>query len=343
MDLELVPLTLRLREPLPTAFGTVATRELLVVRLRDADGTVGVGEAAPLEPYDGVALADVHAELASLRPRLAAADGASLQTLTELARAGCTLPQARSALDLAAWDLEGRRTGRSVAGLLGAAATTTVAVNATIGASDPAAAARAAADAVRSGFRCVKVKAGTPDDAARIAAVRAAVGPDVAVRIDANGAWGVAEAIAALRILAPLGIELCEEPIHGVEALRQVRDRSPGIPIAMDETGATPAALTAGATDLVCLKLARCGGISGVLDVAEPVRKSGAELYLASTLDGPTGIAAALHVAAALGPMPACGLATLGLFGGMHDPLPAAGGGVAVPTGPGLGARTRFA
>ena len=211
-------------------------------------------------------------------------------------------------------------------------------VNATIGASDPAAAAAAAADAVRSGFRCVKVKAGTADDADRVAAVRAAVGPDVAIRIDANGAWGVAEAIAALRILAPLRIELCEEPVHGVEALRQVRERSPGIPIAMDETGTTAAALSAGATDLVCLKLARCGGISGVLEIAGQVRAGGAEIYLASTLDGPTGIAAALHVAAALGPMPPCGLATLGLFGGMHDPPPAAGGALAVPTGPGLGA-----
>ena len=337
MDLELVPLTLALREPLLTAFGEITTRELLVVRLRDADGRVGIGEAAPLEPYDGVAPADVHAELTSLRPLLAAADGASLQTLTELARTGCTLAQARSALDLAAWDLQGRRTGRPVAALLGAAAGATVGVNATIGASGPAAAAAAAAAAVGAGFRCVKVKAGTPGDAERIAAVRAAVGPDVAIRIDANGAWGVAEAIAALQILAPLGIELCEEPAHGIEALREVRDGSPGIPIAMDESGTEPAALSAGAADLVCLKLARCGGISGVLEAARHARAAGADIYLASTLDGPTGIAAALHVAAALGPMPPCGLATLGLFEGMRDPRPGPGGAFAVPTGPGLG------
>jgi L-alanine-DL-glutamate epimerase-like enolase superfamily enzyme len=70
------------------------------------------------------------------------------------------------------------------------------------------------------------------------------------------------------------------------------------------------------------------------------VRASGAEAYLASTLDGPLGVAAALHAAAALasrGPMPACGLATLGLFEDLENPLPARQGVIAVPAGGGLG------
>ena len=70
------------------------------------------------------------------------------------------------------------------------------------------------------------------------------------------------------------------------------------------------------------------------------MRASGAEVYLASTLDGPLGIAAAIHSAAALasrGPVPHCGLATLRLFEDLDDPLPASGGQIAVPTGAGLG------
>ena len=96
----------------------------------------------------------------------------------------------------------------------------------------------AAAAAVREGFRCVKVKVGIGDDAGRLAAVRAAVGPDVLIRVDANGAWETPEeALANLRALAPVGLELCEEPIHGVEALRAVARESP-VRIAMDETHA---------------------------------------------------------------------------------------------------------
>ena len=70
------------------------------------------------------------------------------------------------------------------------------------------------------------------------------------------------------------------------------------------------------------------------------VRASGAELYLASTLDGPVGIAAALHAAAALasrGPLAHCGLATLSLFENLDDPLPVRAGRIALPTAPGLG------
>ena len=92
--------------------------------------------------------------------------------------------------------------------------------------------------------------------------------------------------------------------------------------IAIDETAAIPGALTARVADAVCLKISRCGGIGGLLAAAALVRASGAEVYVASTYDGPLGIAAALHAAAALAPLPPCGLATLELFAGPRRPLP---------------------
>jgi L-alanine-DL-glutamate epimerase-like enolase superfamily enzyme len=147
----------------------------------------------------------------------------------------------------------------------------------------------------------VKVKVGIGDDAGRIAAVRA-VAPDVLIRIDANGAWTTPrEALANLRALAPIGIELCEEPIHGARELAHVREESP-IPIACDETFAPES------VDVVCLKIAR-GGISGVLDAA----RRADDVYLASSYDGPLGLRAALHVAAGLRVTRHCGLATGGL------------------------------
>ncbi len=152
---------------------------------------------------------------------LAEADpGAGHAELLAACAAERDLPEALAAIDLALWDRAGRRAGRPVAQLLAEDAASSVAVNATLGADDRAGAAAQAAAAARAGFGCVKVKVGIGDDAGRVAAVRAAVGPDVALRVDANGAWSNAhEALANLRALVPAGLEYAEEPVHGVDAL----------------------------------------------------------------------------------------------------------------------------
>jgi L-alanine-DL-glutamate epimerase-like enolase superfamily enzyme len=244
------------------------------------------------------------------------------------------LPQALAAVDLALWDLEGRRAGQPLWRVLGATAPEPVPVNWTLVSTDRSSAAGEAAEARAAGFGTLKAKVAIGDDAGRLAAVRAFAGPQMAIRIDANGAWSPEEAEASLRMLAPVGIELCEEPVSGAESIRALESE---VPLALDESAAEPGALDTRACDLVCLKIARCGGLSGLLTSAERARAAGYEVFLASTLDGPLGIAAALHAVAVLTPGRASGLATLRLYEGRIDPLPADGGTIAVPHGPGLG------
>lgn len=339
MRIELTQRTLRLRSPLRTSYGVLRERELALVALSDEDGVVGYGEAAPLQPYDGVSFQQVWRALHAYRPVLADSRGLAGAQLVEACRKVEDLPQALAAIDLALWDRAGRRAGAPVAALLTDDPAAEVAVNATLSATDRAGAVDEAEQAIARGFRCLKLKVGVGDDAGRVAAVRAAVGPHVALRLDANGAWSVQEAVRAIEALAPAGLELVEEPTHGLRNIRAVREQV-AVRVAIDETAAEPGALGAGVADAVCLKVSRCGGISGLLAAATLVRASGAEVYLASTFDGPLGIAAALHAAAALasrGPLAPCGLATLGLFEGAADPLPLAHGRLAVPDGPGLG------
>jgi L-alanine-DL-glutamate epimerase-like enolase superfamily enzyme len=303
------------------SWGELSEREILVVRLDHPDGTWGEGEAAPLEPYDGVSIAQVKATLDAYAEVLKHIEPTA--DVLEACRNERDLPQALAAIDLALWDHASRRTQTPLHTLIDPRAVGAVPVNATIGADDRAGAASAAADAARRGFRCVKVKVGVGDDAGRLAAVRAAVGPEVGIRIDANGAWETPEyALANLRALEPVGLELCEEPVHGVEALKAVRAQTK-VPIAMDETH-DPGS---GAADAVCLKITR-GGITGVLHDAKAARAAGSDIYLASTFDGPRGIAAAVHVAAALRVTRSCGLAT--------GELPAHDGVIDVPLTPGL-------
>jgi L-alanine-DL-glutamate epimerase-like enolase superfamily enzyme len=314
--MEVERVRLRLRDPLVTAWGTLTEREIAFVRIGE-----GIGEAAPLEPYDGVSMGSVLAALDAYAEVLAGDPDDPL----EACRAERDLPQALAAIDLALWDGRARAAGCGLCELLGAEPAP-IPVNALVGAEDRAGAAAAAAAAVEAGYRCVKVKVGVGDDAGRLAAVRAAVGPDVANRADANGAWGSPrEALANLRALAPIGLELCEEPVHGVDALRAVRAESP-VPIAMDETYAP----RSGAADAVCLKISRCGGITGLLRDAATAKAAGAVVYLSSTFDGPAGISAALHTAAAVRDVLPCGLATLGAFEGI-EPLPLVDGGIVPP------------
>ena len=338
--MQVTPRRLVLRSPLRTSWGELRERDVLHVRLDWGGDDFGEGEAAPLEPYDRVPPAAVAAALQVYESVLRGADPhASHAELLAACAAERDLPQALAAVDLALWDRAGRATGQPVARLIAADAAGSVTVNATIGAEDRATAAAQAAAAAQAGFGTVKVKVGIGDDAGRVAAVRAAVGPDVAIRVDANGAWSdVHESLANLRALAPAGLEYAEEPVNGLDALRAVRRDSP-VPIALDETGDEPGAAGSGATDAVCLKIARCGGITGLMRDAAAARAAGSEIYVASTFDGPLGVAAGVHAAAALaasGPVAPCGLATLAMFEGLSELLAPVGGAIAVPAGPGL-------
>jgi len=339
VKLEIERHSLRFAQPLATSYGELRERELLAVSLTDEDGLTGHGEAAPLEPYDGISIERAAQALERYRPVLARSQGLNGAQLVDACRAADDLPQALAAIDLALWDRAGRARGLPLAALITDDPHAAVSVNATLCALDRAGVAEQAAAAAAAGFACAKVKVGVGDDAGRVAAARAAAGPALDLRLDANGAWDVEQAVRTIEQLSPAGLELVEEPVHGLRRVREVRERV-AVRIAIDETAAEHGALGAGVADAVCLKISRCGGIAGLLAAATLVRASGAEPYLASTYDGPLGIAAGIHAAAALasrGPVPPCGLATLALFEGLDDPLPPDQGRIEVPSAPGLG------
>ena len=321
MRRSLARLSIPLREPFATAGGVVAERELALLRLEDDDGAVGYGEAAPLTPYDGVTMDEVVAAL--LR------NGAS---------DGDVPPQARAAEEMALLDLEASRAGRAI-GEPGADA---IAVNRTLAGGPPAEVAKRAAQGVREGYSCFKVKVGLPDDDERVAAVREAVGPWPALRVDANGAWSPAEAVVAIERLMVHDLQLVEQPCRTLEEMASVR-RAVEVPIAADESVATPAdvraAAASGACDIVNVKLAPSGGFTAAREALREAAAHGLGAFLSSTLDGPWGIAAALQLAAGERIQLACGLATLELFDAtLALALPPPSDGLlVVPQGPGLG------
>jgi L-alanine-DL-glutamate epimerase-like enolase superfamily enzyme len=325
MELQLSERVLMLREPLATSYGALTERRLFEVTLGGDDGPDGHGEAAPLEPYDGVSNDLVRAALMGYRSVISELGDVTGREILDACRKKADIPQALAAIDLALWDRAGKREGKPVAQLLADDPLEVIECNALVGTLDEA------QQAVGAGFSCLKVKVGVGDDARTLAGLRAALGNDVQFRLDANGAWDANTAVRAIELLAPVGLELVEEPVHGIEEMRKVRERVP-VRIAMDETGAEPGALASGAADAVCLKISRSGGITSLLAQAALARTSGAEVYLASTFDGPLGIAAAVHCAAALRCETPCGLSTASRFEGGEPAVPL----MDVPAGPGL-------
>jgi L-alanine-DL-glutamate epimerase-like enolase superfamily enzyme len=227
-------------------------------------------------------------------------------------------------------------------------------VNATLGASAPDEAARQAGEQVAQGFTTLKIKVGVGGDdadAARVAAVRAAAGPAVRLRIDANGAWEEARALRMLRRLAPLGVEYAEQPVPATEidTMARLCAASP-VPIAADEMVTTEAsalaALRAHAAQVLVLKPMALGGLIAALRVAHRAFAEAVPVVLTTMLEGVFARMAALHAAAALPALadgrvtlPACGLATGHLLAEdlvAQPPLPHQGI-FAVPALPGLG------
>lgn len=327
VQVEVIPYALPFREPYVTARGSLARREMVLLRVRSEDGLVGLGEAVPLTLRGGDASASVASELRSW------ADAPTRE-------AELSAP-ARCAVSTALLDLEAREQEIPAWRLLGARAVEAVACNATLVAGEPLEVARSAEHWASLGFETFKLKVGVPNDVDQVVAVRRALGDAARLRVDANAAWQPAEATSRLRAMSAERLELAEQPCRSLEEMAEVRRRL-DTPISADESVATSGeaaeAARLGACDMATVKLSKVGG-PRLVDL-------GGELpvYLSSALDGPIGIAAAAHAAQALRERGrdagiAHGLATQRLFGETIASVACElrGDRLHLPDGPGLG------
>lgn len=315
---ELFALRLPLRTAFNSAGGSIDARDLGVLRLTDEEGRIGLGEITPYPDPTAPGLDELIAAFeGGARDQLADAEifdnGLTFET---------ELPSAvSSAIDVALLDLLARREELRVADLIGNSVQEQVAVNATITALSPDEVAALGELAVKSGFSTIKLKVGfDADDRWRLEALREAVGFQTLIRLDANGSWYTGEAIEQIHELQEYGLELIEQPVapDDLAAMHRVRDASM-VPIVADEGVRTVADLDLhianGACDGVAIKLSQVGGITNASVLAGNAARAGLLTFVTSTVDGPVGLAAGLHFAAARSDFSvANGLATGGLF-----------------------------
>ncbi|WP_144901095.1 o-succinylbenzoate synthase [Halobellus captivus] len=327
------PFSIRLTSPLSTAGGEITRRAGFVVRV-ERDGVVGVGEATPLPGWTE-SVEECERALAS-----AAEAGRPLEVLE-----GSTHPAARHGVELAIADADARAGGVSLATFLtDGSSADSVPVNATVGDDSVDATARATREAVERGYRAVKVKVGAQDptvDEARLRAAREAAGDGVELRADANGAWDVPTAERLLDVAADADVSYVEQPLPADNLSGHAHLRGRGVGIALDESLASlgvDRVLDAAAADVLVCKPMVLGGPRRALSVARRASERGVDVVVTTTVDAVVARVGAVHAAAALSNVRACGLATGSLLGSdlAPDPAPIEGGTVSVPAGPGL-------
>ena len=338
-SVEVVPYALPFKEPYATARGVLERREMVLLRVRDADGVVGLGEAVPLSLRGGATLTQVVREL----------EGWAGNQEDE----GLSAP-ALCAVTTARMDLLGRRAADK-----GGGEDEAVQCNATLVAGAPNEVAGQAESWARDGFGTFKLKLGAESvksgiqrdfsqtrdaDVVQVRAVREALGPEVRIRVDVNEAWDLETAKRTLAELEPYGIEVAEQPVAGLEAMAELA-ASTSIPLAADESvtnlDEAERAAALGACAYTGIKLSKVGGPEAALAIADVL-----PAYVTSALDGPVAIAAGAQVALSLAETThperlhlAHGLATQRLFAATIASIGCElrDGMLHLPPGPGLG------
>jgi L-alanine-DL-glutamate epimerase-like enolase superfamily enzyme len=295
-----IPYSLPFREPYITARGELHERELILVRIR-GEGLEGWGETAALSLRGGVGIDRIASEIRErCWPGLLDGEVDPKRIWSAIARCrnrGASA-QAVAAVDIALHDLVGRASGAPVWRLLGAQDAAPVTCNATLPAANPSETRVLADRWAAEGFRTFKLKVGLPGDVTQVATVRQALGNEIAIRVDANGAWSVDDAADRLTALASHEIELAEQPVGTFEQMVDLRRRV-DVRVAADESLVSPfdarRARELGACDVAAVKIAKVGGLGTALEIADTMPS-----YLSSSLEGPVGITAAAHAAQAL-------------------------------------------
>ncbi|WP_330473920.1 dipeptide epimerase [Terrabacter sp. C0L_2] len=305
-----------LHTPFVTALRRTETTDTVLVTVTDSDGRTGWGEAPQVWQVTGESLASATACLETMLAP--AVTGRRLHDRDDLTATAAVVQRtvarnfgAKAALDAALHDLVARAEGTSVAAVLAGrpdGIRDVLTTDVTLSAGKADALADTARARVADGFRTLKMKVGTDasTDVQRVAAVRDAVGPDVAIRLDANQGWTREEAVQVIRALevADLGVEFVEQPVvaDDVEGLAWVRERV-GLPVMADESCYgrfdLERIIRLGAADLVNVKLAKCGSLTVGRDMLRRAHEAGLRTIVGSMMESHVGVGAAAALVAA--------------------------------------------
>lgn len=328
--------------------GHIPRADLCIVRLTTDDGTVGWGVAPTgatiVSGETNVGVSTLIEQV--FAPLIIGRNPFDIGPIVdEMSR---TLPgnnRAKAGVDIALHDLAARLVGVPVSTMLGGSFRSSVAVLKLVSMASPHNMADRARNLVEQGFGHFKLKLGSglAEDLDRVGAVRSMVGPDVTLTVDLNQAYTPKDAIVLMRELLRFDVKVVEQPVaaEDIEGLGFVRRRT-DIRLEVDESVRSAAdvlrVISAGAADIVSIKLGKFGGIRNAQRVAAICAAANVEVVIGTNPGGQLMEAANLQFAASLERVGACELGEyLEVSGDPVSGLELVDGALKVPDGPGLG------
>lgn len=298
-----------LAKPFKTALRTVENVEDIIVRVTADNGAVGYGEAPPTAVITGDTKGGIRCAIEEfIRPALLGMEVENLDGVMHRLH-GCMVKNtsAKAAVDMAVYDLYAQRFGAPLYRLLGGYRDT-VETDITISVNPVPQMIEDSLEAVRQGYRILKIKVGKEGEAdvARIASIREAIGGDIRLRVDANQGWTAKQAVRIITAMEEKGlnIDLVEQPVpaHDLDGMRAIT-KAVATPILADESVFSPMdaaeIIRTRAADLINIKLMKTGGIWQALKICALAEMYGVECMIGCMLESKLAVSAAAHLAAA--------------------------------------------
>ncbi|MBI9091366.1 MAG: dipeptide epimerase [Desulfobacterium sp.] len=308
LDIQTQTVSIPLKQTFKTALRTVDCIENVCIRIKTDTDHEGYGGAAPTAVITGETTASITGAVAHIAEQLRGEEIENLETVLGKLNA-CIIGNgsAKAAVDMALYDLYGKRFNMPVYRLLGGPSSQ-LTTDMTICIDTLEKMSADAKVAVENGFDTLKIKVGNdPDlDFRRLQTIRGATGPSVKLRIDANQGWRPKEAVLVMERLskANIEIELLEQPVFAkdFQGMKFVRDRV-SVPVVADESVCSPQdalqILEMRAVDGINIKLMKCGGIYNALKIAAITESAGGICMIGSMMESAVSVAAAVHLAKA--------------------------------------------
>jgi L-alanine-DL-glutamate epimerase-like enolase superfamily enzyme len=332
------------------AYSDYSVCQFVLVEVETDEGVVGYGEA-PCTVTVGFYGETLESTAASIKnyiaPRLEGEDPLNIRkliSLTSLVHGSAVL--AKTAVDLALYDIAGKALEIPTSTLLGGAQRDVIKAASEIPITTPDKMVDEARRLVEMGFKVIKIKAGrdVDDEIRGVKAVRDAIGYDFELRVDPNGGWSRHDSLRALRALMNCDLSYVEQPLPrwDLDGLAELRHAT-SVPIMADESvwnsHDVVKVAERGAADIINIKITKAGGLKNSLDIYTTAQAFGIPCVIGTELEACVGIAGKLHLAASLETLPfACEFTELA-FQEMTimQPLTLMHGELEVPKGAGLG------
>jgi len=297
-----------LKTPFQTALRRVELLEDLVVLIHTDAGIIGYGEGAPTPVITGETMGTMQAVIDYLTPYLIGREIEDFETLIDIVQHRILKnTTAKSALEIALFDLKAKSQSLPLFEMLGGVQKE-FETDLTISLGETQKMVADACLAVALGYTILKLKVGdgVNNDIERIEAIQQAVGKEIILRLDANQGWSAKESVEILTRLESRGVELelVEQPVKAddIDGFRYIKERVKTLLLADESVFTLDDArrlLDLQAVDLINIKLAKCGGISNALKLADIADEYGVKCMLGCMLEGPISVGAGVHVASA--------------------------------------------